>query len=331
MPIFRSHLTTPSRRRVLVTVASALVLTLALGACRVNSVNLFASDKLAPGSPESAVPSREGVAYGPDPMQKIDIHLPTNGANVGTIVYFHAGGWISGSREQIAPIVLAERARGWAIVSVEYRLAPAVRAPQLLADADRALRFVRANGAGYGLNTSTIVSAGASAGGHIATMMGAAYNQNVDPTLPAKLASTSPKPDAVINLVGPSDLTTLWQAGGWAPGLIDDFLGCTMGGSETTLPRCDIDYARRYSPAFWAALSAYFGTKLMPIYMAYGPWDTLVRVDTQGDVLYQPWQIAGGDLATWYETPEWGGHNIAFDMNKTAFDIFLNKVRDRAF
>jgi acetyl esterase/lipase len=320
-----------SRRRITLAVAAAVVLSLTLGACRVNSVNIAPADKLAAGSPEKMVPSRADVAYGPDAMHKLDIYRPTNGENVGTVVYFHAGGWVSGTRKDTSAIILAQRARGWSVVSVEYRLSPAVRAPQLLADADRSMRWVRANGSSYGLNVGTIVAAGASAGGHIAAMMGAASGVFVDPALPSKLASTSPRPDGIINMVGPADLSTFAQAGGWAPGLIDSFLGCTMGGSDTTLARCDPQYAKYHSPLWWAQLAAWFKAPLPPAYLAYGPFDALVRLDTQGDPLYGPWNMAAGDAATWYETPQWGGHNLDFEINKTMFDTWLTKVKDRSF
>ena len=124
-------------------------------------------------------PSHEGVQYSPLglPSTVADIYLPTANGNVGTIVFVHGGGFDRGSRTdllgQAAPLA-GQTLRGWAVVSVDYRLDPY---PAGLVDVAEAVRFVRSpGGAAYGLNAAKIVVVGHSAGGAIAADLALARN-----------------------------------------------------------------------------------------------------------------------------------------------------------
>lgn len=62
--------------------------------------------------------------------------------------------------------------RGFAIVAVDYRLSPRVKAPAYLEDAAAATAWVFRNIGQYGGASNRIVVAGASAGGYLSTMIG---------------------------------------------------------------------------------------------------------------------------------------------------------------
>src|SRR5689334_7571027 len=50
------------------------------------------------------------VAYGPDPMQRMDVYA-SSGDSLGTIMYVHGGGWNGGSKDaNTAPLVLSTQA-----------------------------------------------------------------------------------------------------------------------------------------------------------------------------------------------------------------------------
>lgn len=107
--------------------------------------------------------------------QALDIVYPSRGqAPYKTIVLVHGGDWLIGSKEaeSIASVFQATT-QGYAIVSINYRLANEVLWPKPLHDAKAAIRFIRANADKYRLDTEKIVAWGESAGGHMVEMLGA--------------------------------------------------------------------------------------------------------------------------------------------------------------
>lgn len=117
------------------------------------------------------------LRYGPAPEHLADLHLPTAGGNRGVIVLVHGGGFVRGSRGELfrtaAPLV-RQLDRGFALVDVEYRLTDGERHtfPDAVRDVSRAVEWVRRHGRRHGLDPSTVIVAGASAGGTIATLVG---------------------------------------------------------------------------------------------------------------------------------------------------------------
>jgi len=87
---------------------------------------------------------------------------------VGTVVYFHGGGWVIGRLDDWDAVLrMLAVESGARIVSVDYRLAPEHRFPAAVEDADAAARWVASEIAGG----DPIVVAGDSAGGNLATVV----------------------------------------------------------------------------------------------------------------------------------------------------------------
>ncbi len=65
------------------------------------------------------------VAYGTDPLQKMDIYLPANRSTATTkvMILIHGGGWISGDKADFAPNMdtLKKRIPDYAIFNLNYR------------------------------------------------------------------------------------------------------------------------------------------------------------------------------------------------------------------
>jgi len=112
---------------------------------------------------------------------------------VPTIVYLHPGGWSVGSYHQLAQFRLATYlARGYAVVSVEYRLTLApdhsvsgIVFPDDLADVKTAVRWLRIKGAGF-VDPDRILVYGVSAGAHLGALIAttpdvAAFDGRGDP------------------------------------------------------------------------------------------------------------------------------------------------------
>lgn len=98
----------------------------------------------------------------------LDIYYPKNTKNFATIIWFHGGGLTGGSKE----IPEALKNKGFAIIGVNYRLAPKVKATKAIEDAASAVAWVFNNISSYGGDTSQIFVSGHSAGGYLGLMIG---------------------------------------------------------------------------------------------------------------------------------------------------------------
>ena len=98
----------------------------------------------------------------------LDIYYPSNTKNFPTIVWFHGGDLTGGEKE--IPQSLKEK--GFAVVGVNYRLSPKVKAPAYIEDAAAAVAWVFKNINNYGGDTTLIFVSGYSAGGYLTTMIG---------------------------------------------------------------------------------------------------------------------------------------------------------------
>ena len=98
----------------------------------------------------------------------LDIYYPKNTKGFATIVWFHGGGLTGGSKE----IPEALKNKGFAIIGVNYRLAPKVKGAKCIEDAAAATAWAFNNIANYGGDTSLIFLSGHSAGGYLISMAG---------------------------------------------------------------------------------------------------------------------------------------------------------------
>lgn len=113
------------------------------------------------------------LRYGNDYWQKLDIYLPRESdvSGLPVLVFFHGGAWTSGTKEWMgfmAPTLFTVPA---ILVAANYRLAPAVRYPQIVDDCAAATAWVRANIANHGGDPNRLFVGGHSAGGHLAALV----------------------------------------------------------------------------------------------------------------------------------------------------------------
>jgi acetyl esterase/lipase len=139
---------------------------------------------------------------------KLDVYQSRDATTPNpTLVYFHGGGWVQGSKEASSLTFLPFLDMGWNVVNVEYRLAKVSLAPAAVQDGICALRWVYRNAKEYNVDTSRLVVMGNSAGGHLALTTG---------MVPASAALDSLCPGAedlkvaaVINWYGITDVEEL--------------------------------------------------------------------------------------------------------------------------
>ncbi|MDA0330281.1 MAG: alpha/beta hydrolase [Gemmatimonadetes bacterium] len=112
-----------------------------------------------------------GVADGFE--TKLDLYLPRGQQGPRpTLIQFHGGGWVGGSKEGSSLSFLPYLEMGWAVVNVGYRLGRVGLAPAAVEDGLCALRWVIRNAEQYGIDANRLVLTGYSAGGHLSLTTG---------------------------------------------------------------------------------------------------------------------------------------------------------------
>jgi acetyl esterase/lipase len=110
---------------------------------------------------------------------KLDLYYPTQSTaqRFPVIVYIHGGQLLFGDKAAPAGSAAgmwksAATPRGYALVSINYRLGPQHKFPAMIEDAKCAIRFLRANAATYGIDPDRIGVTGTSSGGYLAALIG---------------------------------------------------------------------------------------------------------------------------------------------------------------
>lgn len=113
----------------------------------------------------------EGVAFGPDPRQKLDVYAPADAAGAPVVLFTYGGSWRQGERAQYR--FLAEKlvARGMVVAIADYRLAPAAAYPAFVEDFALAAAWVLANAGRFGADPARLTLLGHSAGAYNALVV----------------------------------------------------------------------------------------------------------------------------------------------------------------
>jgi len=116
-------------------------------------------------------------AHAPGEDMQLDIYYPRAKPPPGgypLIIWVHGGGWILGSKRQDV-FVRHFPQYGYAIASIEYRLAGGAPFPAQMADVRTATWWLWKNAKALEINPHRMIVAGQSAGGHLALLL--AYTQ----------------------------------------------------------------------------------------------------------------------------------------------------------
>lgn len=116
--------------------------------------------------------------------------------NAPVIVYIHGGGLIWGTREELSEkMIRFYNDNGFALFSIDYRLAPETKLPEILEDVQDALQWLRSKGSQeFSIDPKRIAVAGSSAGGYLALCTG----------------SFTHKPRAIVSFYGYGDIIGKW-------------------------------------------------------------------------------------------------------------------------
>jgi len=238
---------------------------------------------------------------GGGPEQQIDLYIPTNSNGEALVVYIHGGGWEHGDKagDSVNPNNLQWLWKGYAMASINYRLAPRAVWPAQIQDCKAAIRWLKAHAHEYGYDPNRIAVVGESAGGHLAAMLGTTTGSRVY-DVGENLDYTS-EVICVVNLFGVSDLTRLH----WAAATL---LGQEAAGNS--------DIVRSASPVFHVHKDE------PPMLIVHGTDDRLVPYE-QAEALADAMDRA--DARYHFHTVFGGGHNPYFGLgvnaNASGFDV----------
>jgi acetyl esterase/lipase len=227
--------------------------------------------------------------------EHLDVYLPAGAGPFPVVIWFHGGGWKYGDKGWM--LYLRELTqRGFAVVSVQYRLSGTAIYPAQLDDCRAALQWVEGHAASLRLDSRNIYLAGASAGAHLAAMLAEEKGR-------ARI-------DAVCLLYPPTDLTGFNNQGarrGYLPELLGGPVIEKRAFAEAASP---VNHVRPDSP---------------PCLIFHGDRDTLVPI-AQSHELVDRMRAAG--VAVQLVTVNGKGHG--FPLTESQMDdvaAFFNRYR----
>lgn len=178
-------------------------------------------------------------------LLSLDLYGSNVSNNKPLIVWIHGGAWRTGNKSSMPLKSLVKD--GFSVASIDYRLTPEARFPANVHDIRAAIRYLRANSEDLGINAKIIVIAGASAGGHLAALVGVT---NEHAALEGDLGEhldVSSDVQAIVSFYGASNLTTiLSQSTPHGLGVRIPALQLLLGAQ----PEKAVDLAKLASPVF---------------------------------------------------------------------------------
>jgi len=247
---------------------------------------------------------RKDLAYvtGGGASQTLDLYGPKKAKKVPLIVWIHGGAFLFGSKEgfPVEPVPLHLLLEGYAVASINYRLSPEAVFPAQLEDCKAAVRWLRAHADEFGIDPNRIGVWGASAGGHLAALVGTT-GENRDFDVGDNLGYSS-RVQAVCDFFGPTDLLqmdTHRLPDGQIHNAPDSPESKLVGGPIQDNP----DKARRVNPI------SYVDQNAAPFLIVHGTLDRLVPFN-QSQLLAAALKTAGA-LVTFHPV-EGGGHGQYF-------------------
>ena len=205
----------------------------------------------------------------------MDVFKPEkpNGAGVIKII---SGGWKS-NHSQISDG--GWPAAGYTTFVVVHGTQPRFQVEEIVADLNRAVRFIRANAASYGVDPQKLGVTGSSAGGHLSLML-ATRGGAGDPNAADPVDRESSAVNAVACFYPPTDYLNWFADGDNAVGIgrLEAYAGAF--GARAATPEGREKLGRELSPVYWVH------KEQPPIYIVHGDADAQVSV-TQADRFFK--------------------------------------------
>lgn len=235
-----------------------------------------------------------------DKPVRLDLYLPENAKGpTPLVIWIHGGGWRQGSKAFCPAVPFCKD--GFAVCSVQYRLTDRAPFPAQIHDCKAAVRFLRAHAKEYNLDPDRFGAWGASAGGHLAAMLGTSEGlKECEGELGC--GEQSSKVQAVCDWFGPTDFSSLPPTADTAPMLMQFF-----GGRPSEKPHL----SRLASPLVHVTKDD------APFLIVQGDKDLLVP-EQQSRVLHEALKKVG--VESELVIVKGGGHGFAGDQAREEFE-----------
>ena len=157
-----------------------------------------------------------------------DLYLPAHATNAPCLVAAHGGAWQRGQRANYRHLGRYLADRGIGLFAISYRFAPKDLFPAAVHDVRAGVQFLRAKGAGLGVDPNRLGLMGDSAGGHLAALVALAGDH---PEFAGKPDDAYPGVSARVKVCAPVygvyDMVAQWDA--------DREIAPSVSGSEVFL------------------------------------------------------------------------------------------------
>jgi acetyl esterase/lipase len=177
----------------------------------VKNLLLRKTNRQQPRIPRNVVCLRD-IEFGKGGQRTLRMHILKTKTRPETlmpaVVWIHGGGWCKGSKEEGIQRLIPFAKSGYLCASIEYRLSNEDIFPAQLEDCKCAIRFLRAHAEEFHLNADCIGVWGASAGGHLAALLGTTHHvKELEGT--GGWESFSSRVQAVCDWFGPTDFLAM--------------------------------------------------------------------------------------------------------------------------
>jgi acetyl esterase/lipase len=240
-----------------------------------------------------ATPTNIPYVTGGGPLQQLDLYYPTDRKGEPLIVVIHGGGWVTGDKAGggFSPLPLDLLFDGYAIASINYRLAPGAIWPAQIQDCKAAIRWLRAHANNYGYDPNRIGVYGESAGAHLAVLL--AITGATDLFDSGENLGYSSAVSCVVDMFGPTDLVALAQTAvgqSILPGLFGGPIGDHLDLARSASP---INYVNRSEPPMLVV----HGTR--DAFVPYAESVLFTEAMTRANARYDFHTVTGGGHGTY--------------------------------
>ena len=201
----------------------------------------------------SKSPEREGRDARP---LLADLYIPRGKGPFATLLMVHGGAWFSGNKAHVTTPARYAAQNGYAVVAINYRLAPAYKFPAQLEDCRAGLRWIASNAEKYPFDLKRLAAYGYSAGAHLACLLGTTQNE------PSHAKGSDPKVRAIVAGGAPCEFS-------WLPEQ-SERLAFWLGGSRSSVP----ERFRAASP------TTFVDAKDPPTFFYHGETDRIVPLSS---------------------------------------------------